>query len=42
MLRQTTLASVTRYSGTGLHSGRSASITLRPASAGTGIVFCPN
>lgn len=39
MLRQTTLASVTRYSGIGLHSGRSASITLRPAPAGTGIVF---
>lgn len=36
---QTTLASVTQFSGTGLHSGRSVSITLRPAPAGTGIVF---
>jgi UDP-3-O-[3-hydroxymyristoyl] N-acetylglucosamine deacetylase len=39
MQRQTTLASVTQFSGTGLHSGRSVSITLRPAAAGTGIVF---
>ena len=39
MLRQTTLATVTTYSGTGLHSGRSVTITLRPAPAGTGIVF---
>lgn len=36
---QTTLASVVRLSGTGLHSGRSVSMTLRPAPAGTGIVF---
>lgn len=39
MQRQTTLATVTKYSGTGLHSGRSVTITLRPAPAGTGIVF---
>lgn len=36
---QTTLASVVQLSGTGLHSGRSVSITLKPAPAGTGIVF---
>jgi UDP-3-O-[3-hydroxymyristoyl] N-acetylglucosamine deacetylase len=39
MQRQTTLGSVAQLSGTGLHSGRSVSITLRPAPAGTGIVF---
>ncbi|MDU4961177.1 MAG: UDP-3-O-acyl-N-acetylglucosamine deacetylase [Sporomusaceae bacterium] len=39
MLRQNTLASVVQLSGTGLHSGRSVSLTLRPAPEGTGIVF---
>lgn len=39
MQRQTTLASVAQYSGIGLHSGRNVSVMLRPAPAGTGIVF---
>lgn len=39
MQRQTTLATVTQFSGIGLHSGQCVSITMRPAPAGTGIVF---
>jgi len=36
---QQTLASTVTCSGIGLHSGRSASITLRPAPPDTGVVF---
>ena len=39
MNRQTTLASPATYTGIGLHSGRDVTITLKPAPAGTGIVF---
>ncbi|HYI84320.1 MAG TPA: UDP-3-O-acyl-N-acetylglucosamine deacetylase [Acetobacteraceae bacterium] len=37
--RRRTLKSAIGCVGTGLHSGRRVSLTLRPASAGTGIVF---
>lgn len=37
--RQRTLATAVRCSGVGLHSGKPATIVLRPAAAGTGIVF---
>lgn len=37
--RRRTLKAPIGCVGTGLHSGRRASLTLRPASAGTGIVF---
>lgn len=36
---QTTLKSVVTFEGTGLHTGRPATIVLRPAAAQTGIVF---
>ncbi len=39
MIYQRTLASATRCSGTGLHSGKEVSLTLRPACANTGIIF---
>jgi UDP-3-O-[3-hydroxymyristoyl] N-acetylglucosamine deacetylase len=37
---QTTLAAPAEYRGIGLHSGQEVSIKLKPASAGTGVVFC--
>lgn len=36
---QTTLATSVTFEGTGLHSGRTIRMTLRPADAGCGIVF---
>jgi UDP-3-O-[3-hydroxymyristoyl] N-acetylglucosamine deacetylase len=39
MLRQRTLKSSVSASGVGLHTGRKVRMTLRPASADTGIVF---
>lgn len=39
MRNQQTLASTVTCSGVGLHSGQSASITLRPAPPDTGVVF---
>ena len=39
MICQCTIAHQIFISGTGLHSGRRINITLRPADAGTGIVF---
>jgi UDP-3-O-[3-hydroxymyristoyl] N-acetylglucosamine deacetylase len=39
MIYQCTLANPVTISGIGLHSGRSISMTLRPAEAGTGIIF---
>ncbi|MFZ3581103.1 UDP-3-O-acyl-N-acetylglucosamine deacetylase [Loktanella sp. DJP18] len=36
---QTTLRSALTFDGRGLHSGRPARLTLRPAPAGTGVVF---
>ncbi len=39
MIYQRTLASATRCSGTGLHSGREVSLSLKPANEDTGIVF---
>ena len=36
---QTTLATTVTFHGTGLHLGRPVRLTLRPAAAGTGIVF---
>ena len=36
---QTTLARAAAYTGIGLHSGREVHMELRPAAAGTGIVF---
>ena len=36
---QTTVASAVSYTGIGLHSGQDVTITLKPAAAGTGIVF---
>lgn len=36
---QTTVASTVSYTGIGLHSGQDVTITLKPAAAGTGIVF---
>jgi UDP-3-O-[3-hydroxymyristoyl] N-acetylglucosamine deacetylase len=39
MLYQCTIARQILISGTGLHSGRRITMTLRPADAGTGIVF---
>lgn len=38
-MRQRTLAETISCSGIGLHSGKAAEVTLRPAPAGTGIVF---
>ena len=39
MIRQCTLKNVIKALGVGLHSGRKASLSLRPAPANTGIVF---
>ena len=39
MQHQTTLAQAVAYTGIGLHSGREVHMELRPAAAGTGIVF---
>ena len=39
MQQQTTLAQAAAYTGIGLHSGREVHMELRPAVAGTGIVF---
>ena len=39
MQHQTTLAQAAAYTGIGLHSGREVHMELRPAAAGTGIVF---
>ena len=36
---QTTLKTIVRFDGTGLHTGRPAKLVLRPAPANTGIVF---
>ncbi|MDR3561814.1 MAG: UDP-3-O-acyl-N-acetylglucosamine deacetylase [Negativicutes bacterium] len=36
---QTTIAKDVQYNGVGLHSGRDVSVMLRPAPAGTGVVF---
>jgi len=36
---QKTILGSTRFTGVGLHSGKSASLLISPASAGTGIVF---
>jgi UDP-3-O-[3-hydroxymyristoyl] N-acetylglucosamine deacetylase len=39
MIKQRTLKTVVQATGVGLHSGEKVSITLRPAAAGTGLVF---
>ena len=39
LLRQTTLKNAIHCSGTALHHGGHVSMTMRPAPAGTGIVF---
>ena len=39
MVRQRTLKNVIRATGVGLHTGEKVNLTLRPAPAGTGIVF---
>ncbi|MBI1732200.1 MAG: UDP-3-O-acyl-N-acetylglucosamine deacetylase [Gammaproteobacteria bacterium] len=39
MIRQRTLKNVIRATGVGLHTGKKVYLTLRPAPAGTGIVF---
>ncbi|MEO1767472.1 UDP-3-O-acyl-N-acetylglucosamine deacetylase [Thiobacter aerophilum] len=39
MLKQRTLKTLIRATGVGLHTGRKVQMTLRPASADTGIVF---
>jgi UDP-3-O-[3-hydroxymyristoyl] N-acetylglucosamine deacetylase len=39
MLKQRTIKSLVKTVGIGLHSGRKVTLTLRPAPAGTGIVF---
>jgi len=39
MIRQRTLKSMVQATGVGLHSGEKVTLTLRPAAAGTGIVF---
>ncbi len=39
MLRQRTLKNVIRATGVGLHTGEKVYLTLRPASANTGIIF---
>ena len=39
MLRQRTLKSLVRATGVGLHTGQKVTMTLRPAQAGSGIVF---
>src|SRR6185369_17236236 len=39
MLQQRTIKSLTRAVGVGIHSGQKVEMTLRPASADTGLVF---
>lgn len=39
MIRQRTLQNVIRATGVGIHTGRKATLTLRPAAINTGIVF---
>ena len=39
MIKQRTIAEVVKAIGIGLHKGEKVTITLRPASANTGIVF---
>ncbi|MBP2649990.1 MAG: UDP-3-O-(3-hydroxymyristoyl) N-acetylglucosamine deacetylase [Firmicutes bacterium] len=39
MPRQSTITTAAALTGIGLHSGRSVSIEIRPAAAGTGIIF---
>ncbi|WP_175858094.1 UDP-3-O-acyl-N-acetylglucosamine deacetylase, partial [Burkholderia anthina] len=39
MLKQRTIKSIVKTVGIGVHSGRKVELTLRPAAAGTGIVF---
>ncbi|MFA7665277.1 MAG: UDP-3-O-acyl-N-acetylglucosamine deacetylase [Burkholderiaceae bacterium] len=39
MMRQRTIRSLVRTTGVGLHSGERVELVLRPAAAGTGIVF---
>lgn len=39
MLKQRTIKSLVRATGVGLHSGAKVTLVLRPAAAGTGIVF---
>ncbi len=39
MIKQRTIAQVVKAIGIGLHKGEKVTITLRPASANTGIVF---
>ena len=39
MIRQRTIKNAIRAQGVGLHTGKKASITIRPATANTGIVF---
>lgn len=39
MVRQRTLQNVIRATGVGIHTGRKATLTLRPAAVNTGIVF---
>ena len=39
VLKQKTLVKEIAYEGTGLHSGLPVTMTLRPATADTGIVF---
>ncbi len=39
MIRQRTIKRVIRATGTGFHSGHRVSVTLRPAAAGSGILF---
>lgn len=39
MIRQRTLKNIIRATGVGLHTGEKVYLTLRPAAAGTGIVF---
>lgn len=40
MIKQRTLKNVIRATGVGVHSGKKVYLTLRPAPANTGIVFC--
>ncbi len=39
MIKQRTLKNVIRATGVGLHTGKKVYLTLRPAAAGTGIIF---
>ena len=40
MIRQRTLKNIIRATGVGLHSGEKVYLTLKPAPADTGIIFC--